>query len=365
MPYTGDPAQTSGKSIPHLDSVAGDTPQVRPRCSALGQIPPRAESEMGNLPPDANVNAVSSKSVTIQMFSKLASAAQGAVVLGTDSREASLECTTPWHCCSAPSNKAQPLTISASADTCFPGIYPGGTCQAVPAHCGGCCHRHRPCHVARQRPSSVSSACRHCSCSRNHLEAQFLKTLKVLQDSTVRELYSVIHEMETMKMVCQSFWKHLEEIEQHLREQQAPFSRDMEEAEQLQTLHEALQQEFEELEFQLGDQAQQIREGMLLQLELLTGEPPEHYTNLHQYNWTEEKNGQASCAKIHPSMAPGAAFPPSDGQQAPCCSVTHLAAFPPSTLGSSTRMSPPAWAESDPASLSNCPVGEKDTDVFL
>lgn len=89
------------------------------------------------------------------------------------------------------------------------------------------------------------------------------------------------------------------------------------------------------------------------------------WTLLHQYKWTEEKNGQTSYAKIHPSMAPGAAFPPSDGQRAPCCSVTHLAAFPPSTLGRSTRMSPPVLAESDPASLSNCPVGEKDTDVFL
>lgn len=37
-----------------------------------------------------------------------------------------------------------------------------------------------------------------------------------------------------------------------------------EEAEQLQTLRQALRQEVEELEFQLGDRAQQIREGMLL-----------------------------------------------------------------------------------------------------
>lgn len=97
----------------------------------------------------------------------------------------------PWHCCSAPSNKAQPLTKSVSADTCFPGIYPGGTCQAVPAHCGGCCHCHLPCHVARQSPSFVSSAYRPCSYSHNHLEVQFRKALNVLQDTTVRELYSV------------------------------------------------------------------------------------------------------------------------------------------------------------------------------
>ena len=44
-----------------------------------------------------------------------------------------------------------------------------------------------------------------------------------------------------------------------------------EEAEQLQTLREALQQELEELEFQLGDQAQQIREGMPLVLAMGCG----------------------------------------------------------------------------------------------
>lgn len=37
-----------------------------------------------------------------------------------------------------------------------------------------------------------------------------------------------------------------------------------EEAEQLQTLREALRQQVAELEFQLGDRAQQIREGILL-----------------------------------------------------------------------------------------------------
>lgn len=36
------------------------------------------------------------------------------------------------------------------------------------------------------------------------------------------------------------------------------------EAEQLQTLHKALRQQVEELELQLGDRAQQIRQGILL-----------------------------------------------------------------------------------------------------
>ncbi|XP_055276896.1 protein ITPRID1 [Moschus berezovskii] len=295
MSYTRDLVQSSGMSILHLDKVAGDSPRGRAMCRALGQVPAREESEMGDLPPDANLHAASSMSVTIQLSSKLVSPAQNAVVLGTDSRGAILECTVcdpvtaaepglgsearqfsdvsvqtdtweppPWHCCSAAGKKAPPLTKSVSLDTGFPRNYPGAICQAVPAHCCICCHHHLHCPTERQSPSSVSSTCWHCLCLHNHPEAQFMKTLRVLQDTTVRELYScTVHEMETMKTVCQSFREHLEETEQHLREQQALLSRDMteeerEEAEQLQTLREALRQELEELEFQLGDRAQQI-----------------------------------------------------------------------------------------------------------
>nr|KAF6319624.1 ITPR interacting domain containing 1 [Myotis myotis] len=129
--------------------------------------------------------------------------------------------------------------------------------------------------------------------------------------------------MEAMRTLCQCFQEHLEDMEKHLTGQQALFSRDMseeerKEAEQLQTLRKAVRQQVEELELQLGDRAQQIRQGILLQLDLLTGEPPAYDTNLHPYDWTEEKNGQISHTHIHPAMAPGAAFPPDDGQQAPC-----------------------------------------------
>ncbi|KAB1276371.1 Protein ITPRID1 [Camelus dromedarius] len=322
MPYTVDLVQTSKKSICHLDKVAGDIPQVRPKCSALGQIPPRTESELGNLPPNADFSTVSAKSVTIQMSSNLASAVQNAVVLGIDSRGTTSE-----------------FTMSKWAS----GTWEHGGRQKD----GGDWERAR---LERARDAAGETQ---------------------VQEPRARYKCTV-HEMETMKTVCQSFREHLEEIEQHLRGQQALFSRDMseeerEEAEQLQSLREALRQEVEELEFQLGDRAQQIQDVVQLQLELLTGEPPECYTNLHQCHWTEEKNGQTSGAKIHPAMAAGAAVPPDDddGQRTPCSGVAHLAAFAPATLGSSSRMSPPAWAELDPASRLNCPVGEKDTDVFL
>lgn len=219
---TRDLVQTSGMSILHLDKVAGDSPQGRAVCRALGQISPREESEMGDLPPDTNLHAASSMSVTSQLSSKLASPAQNAVVLGTDSKGVILECTVcdpitaaepglgsearqfndvsvqtdtweapPWHCCSAPGKKAPPLTKSVSLDTGFPKNYPGATCQAVPTHCCICCHHHRHCTAERQSPNSVSPTCWHCLCLHNHLEAQLMKTLKVLQDTTVRELYSV------------------------------------------------------------------------------------------------------------------------------------------------------------------------------
>ncbi|PNJ46986.1 CCDC129 isoform 5 [Pongo abelii] len=405
-PYATDLAQTSEKPIPHLHKLPGDPAQVKSRSGTLGQILSRTEAEMENLP----LNTGSSRSVTTQMSSSLVSAAQSAVSLGTGPRGTSLECTMcdpvtttetrlgtearqlndasiqtsvceprPWHFCSASSNKAlthgpQPLTKSVSLDSGFPSICPVGTCHAIPAHYCICCYHHPHCHRERQSPGPEPSVCRHCLCSlTGHQEAQFMTTLKALQDTTVRELCScTVHEMEAMKTICQSFREYLEEIEQHLMGQQALFSRDMseeerEEAEQLQTLREALRQQVAELEFQLGDRAQQIREGILLQLEVLTVEPPEHYSNLRQYNWIEESNGQTSCSKIHPGMAPRTVFPPNDGQQAPCSGGTQLAVFTPPTLENSTRMSPSSstWAKLGPTPLSNCPVGEKDTDVFL
>ncbi|XP_016867361.1 protein ITPRID1 isoform X2 [Homo sapiens] len=393
-PYATDLAQTSEKLIPHLHKLPGDPAQVKSRSGTLGQILPGTEAEMENLP----LNTGSSRSVMTQMSSSLVSAAQRAVALGTGPRGTSLECTVcdPVTATetrlgtkarqlndasiqtSALSNKTlthgpQPLTKSVSLDSGFSSICPMGTCHAIPAHCCICCHHHPHCHGERQSPGPEPSVCRHCLCSlTGHQEAQFMTTLKALQDTTVRELCScTVHEMEAMKTICQSFREYLEEIEQHLMGQQALFSRDMseeerEEAEQLQTLREALRQQVAELEFQLGDRAQQIREGILL-LEVLTAEPPEHYSNLHQYNWIEESNGQTSCSKIHPGMAPRTVFPPDDGQEAPCSGGTQLAAFTPPTLENSTRMSPSssAWAKLGPTPLSNCPVGEKDADVFL
>ncbi|XP_037692945.1 protein ITPRID1 isoform X2 [Choloepus didactylus] len=404
--HKGNLIHTAEDSTAYPDKPSGDILQAKPSSSALGQMPCRAEAKMGNTSPNADSNTGSSRSVTVRMPSNLVSAAQSAPALGTDSIGTSLECIVcdpitpagpglgmearqskdasvqaylfeprPWQCCSALSNKAlkhrhQPLTKSISLDTGFPGAHLVGICHASPVHCCICRHRHLHCPAERKSPSPTPSACTHCLCSYiDHLEAQVMETLKVLQDTTVRELCScTVHEMEMMKTVCHSFREHLEEIEQHLVRQQTLFSRDMseeerEEAWQLQTLREALRQQVAELEFQLGDRARQIREGILL-LELITGELPELYAHLRQYNWTEGTNGQTLCAKalMHPATAARAAFLPNDGQQAPGSGVAHLVAFAPPAMESRIRMSPPSPArpESGSAPLSNRLAGEKD-----
>ncbi|XP_036897086.1 protein ITPRID1 isoform X2 [Sturnira hondurensis] len=397
-----DLSHTSENAVLHLNKLSGSaTPQAKPKCGALRQIPPRAEPELGALPFGADSNADRSELVTVQMSSRLVSAAQSAVAWGTHSRRTSSEGTVgdpvsmtqpvlgteirqsndvsvqtcmweprSWCCCSVLSNEALPLTESISLDSGFPSSCPVCTCCATPAHCRGCCHHHPHCHLEGPSPGPVSSACRHGLHSHGHLEAQFTKTLEVLQDTAVRELCScTAHEMEAMKRLCQGFREHLEEMEQHLIGQQALFSRDMseeerKEAEDLQTLRKALRQQVEELEFQLGDRARQIREGILL-LELLTGEPPENCTNLHQYDWTEDKKGQIPHAQTHPTLSPGAPFPADNSQEASYPHVSHGAACPPPALERHTRMSPPALEELGAALSSQHPVGEKETDMCL
>ncbi|XP_006832334.1 PREDICTED: coiled-coil domain-containing protein 129 [Chrysochloris asiatica] len=379
--------------------LAEETPQAKTMYSTLDQISSMAEAEMGNISPNADSNSGKPRSVTIHMPSNLMPAAQSTVALGIDSIGTALECTMcdpitstgpglrtearqsrdasiqtylcepgAWHCCACSSNKTlahghKPLTKSVSLDAGFPNTYSVGTCHGTPVHCCICCHHRSHCYTQGSGPGPTPQAYRHHPHSHSpHPEVEFMKTLKVLQDTAVRELCAcTVQEMETMQTVCQSFREHLEEIEQHLKGQQEIFSRDMseeerEEARQLQALRKALRQQVEELEFQLGDRAQQIREGILSQLELFTGEPSETHTDLYQCNWT---GGTRGLMSIHPAMAPRAAFSRDGGQQAPSSGFAQVE--------SDTRMSLPSLAPAEwgLTPLSNCPAGEKDTTVFL
>ncbi|XP_055467796.1 protein ITPRID1 [Psammomys obesus] len=362
MPHKGDLVQDFEKSIPHLDKPPGDVPT------------------------DSNV--ASSCSVTTQMSSSRVSAVQSAAGLGTYNTRTAFECTPcdpinttdlslqtgarqvndvavqtyACECKPRPSpNKAlihgpMPLTKSISLDTGFPSISPTGVCHIIPAHCCVCCHHCSNCQGRRQSPGPEPSICRHFLYSHTEdPEARFMKTLKILQDTTVRDLCScTVYEMETMKLVCQSFWEHLEELEQHFMRQQALFPRDIseeerEEAEHLRILREALRQQVAELAFQLGDRARQIKEGILLQLDLLSEELPDHCANLQQCNWTEGKHGQRSCVQTH-SVVPEAVLPASSGLQTPCSGVTQLVALGPSDHETKGRISlqSPAMTESCP-----------------
>ncbi|CAO2603944.1 Protein ITPRID1 [Lemmus lemmus] len=363
MPWKGDPVQNCEKTIPHTDKPPGGAP--------------------------IDSNAASSWSVTTQMSSSLVSAAQSVSDLRTCYKGTALECspcdpvntidlrlqtkakqvndaavqTYAYEFKPSPShNKALnrrpwPLTKSISLDTGFPSTSPADLCHITPVHYCVYCHHCPNCQGRRQSPGPEPSICRNFLYSHaEDPEARFMKTLKILQDTTVRDLCScTVYEMETMKMVCQSFQEHLEEIEQHFVEQQAFFHRDMseeerEEAEDLRTLREALRQQVAELAFQLGDRARQIKEGILLHLDGLSEELPEHYANLQQCNWTQGRHGQRSCVQTH-TVAPEPVLPASSEQQNPFSGVIQPFGFGHSDLEIRGGMSlqSPAMTESGPA----------------
>lgn len=373
-PYRADLLQKPDKPTPHLNKLLGNAPM--------------------------DIKAGCSRSVTTQMSSSLVSAAQSVVASGMDYRRTDIERTPcdpmtttelsqitearqasdvsvqtyscesePCHCYLFPSNEAfsdrpQSLTKSASLEASFTSVDPMGPYATTATHCCICSHHHF--HICEERPSvDPAPVGRHWPCSHaEHPEAKCTETLRVLRDTIVRELCS---EMETMKTICQSFREHLEENEQHLVAQQrllcVHFSEEeREEAEELQTLREALRQQAAELESHLGHRAQQIREGILLHLELPLGEASEHCPSLHQHNWTEENDGLTSDVGTRPTVTSESTFPPTGGHQAPCTGTTQVTALAAPDLETSTRMSPlsTAWAESGPA-CSACSAGERDT----
>lgn len=213
MPPKGDLVQNFENSVPHLDKPPGDAPT------------------------DSNV--ANSCSVTTQMSSNLVSAVQSAAGLGTYNKRTAFECTPcdpintadpklqtgarqvndvavqtyACECKTRPSlNKTLihgplPLTKSISLDTGFPSISPTGICHIIPAHCCVCCHHCSNCQGRRQNPGPEPSICRHFLYSHTEdPEAQFMKTLKILQDTTVRDLCSV--SVSSIKLGRQRYHTH-------------------------------------------------------------------------------------------------------------------------------------------------------------
>lgn len=169
-------------------------------------------------------NAASSWSVTTQMSPNLVSAAQSVSDWRTYYKGMALECspcdpvntidlrlqtkakqvndvavqTYAYECKPSLSHnnslnhRSWPLTKSISLDTGFPSTSPKDLCHIIPAHCCVYCHHCLNCQERKQSPGPEPSLCRHFLYSHTEdPEARFMKTLKTLQDTTVRDLCSV------------------------------------------------------------------------------------------------------------------------------------------------------------------------------
>ncbi|KAK4827113.1 hypothetical protein QYF61_014376 [Mycteria americana] len=196
------------------------------------------------------------------------------------------------------------LTKSASLDTVLCGKYRShywgeasgaggaqGSCCCHCCCCHGCCPWTFPVGASPHRPVG-------CCSNRASTELQLLKTLTLLQDTAMHNLAPrTLHEIEAMKSSCQHFQEKLDEIEQHLTEQQVLFSSTMpgegrEEGRHLQLLRRAVRREVAELEFRLNDQACQVREGILMQLDQLLVEQSHLFSELGLSDWKGERKAQ-------------------------------------------------------------------------
>ncbi|XP_067148548.1 protein ITPRID1 [Apteryx mantelli] len=267
------------------------------------------------------------------------------------------------------------LIKSASLDTVLCGKYgshykseASGAWGAQGCHCCLCCHC-CCCHCCclRTFPTAVSPQ-RTVGCYSNQaaMELQLWKTLTLLPETAMRNVSPcTIHEIEVMKNSCQQFQEKLDEIEQHLTEQQALFSSALpdegrEERRHLQLLRRAVRQEVAELEFWLNDRAFQVREGILMQLDQLLVEQSHLFSELGLSDWKEERNAQNkqefpdAAETVHPRSGCSEMVL----RRAPIRSTTAAGSLPTLQPGTPIMQFPtrttlePNSAESDPQELS-------------
>uniref|UniRef100_A0A8B9QI10 ITPR interacting domain containing 1 n=1 Tax=Apteryx owenii TaxID=8824 RepID=A0A8B9QI10_APTOW len=267
------------------------------------------------------------------------------------------------------------LIKSASLDTVLCGKYgshykseASGAWGAQGCHCCLCCHC-CCCHCCclRTFPTAVSPQ-RTVGCYSNQaaMELQLWKTLTLLPETAMRNVSPcTIHEIEVMKNSCQQFQEKLDEIEQHLTEQQALFSSALpdegrEERRHLQLLRRAVRQEVAELEFRLNDRAFQVREGILMQLDQLLVEQSHLFSELGLSDWKEERNAQNkqefpdAAETVHPRSGCSEMVL----RRAPIRSTTAAGSLPTLQPGTPIMQFPtrttlePNSAESDPQELS-------------
>ncbi|XP_044275132.1 protein ITPRID1 [Varanus komodoensis] len=233
----------------------------------------------------------------------------------TDRSQRKKERVPPFHCLPSFHGRGH-LVKSASLDTGLFGKYRSYCHEPFNAWCvqcrGHCCSLNtRHCCLMWPLPFAPSCKCSMEFCSAHtSTELQLLKTLKLLQDTAMRNISScTVHEMEVMKNSCQKFRERLDEIELHLIEQEALFSSQMsdegrEERRQLQDLRRAVRREVTELEGQLQERARQVREGILMQLDQLLGEQSRLCSELGISDWRE--GSEASDRHLPPDATTAA-----------------------------------------------------------
>ncbi|XP_065522823.1 protein ITPRID1 [Lathamus discolor] len=305
-PERGDAVQKGEMSSAPLKSVTvqmSSRLEFTPRTKGTGQNAPLGECLAREDPVDFS-SVLAHCSERAPLLQSDPGALKGAVKQTT---EASSQTDIPARKPRWPAPLCSPhthLTKSASLDSMVCGKYrsryggeASGT-RGVPGnHCCHCCCCYGCCPWTF--PVAVSPQCPVGCCS-NHATAELhlLKTSVLLQDTaTHNPALCTLNEIEAMKSSCQHFQEKLDEIEQHLTEQQALFSSTMpdegrEEARHLQLLRRAVRQEVAELEFQLRDQACQVRESILMQLDQLLAEQSHLFSELGLSDWKGERKAQ-------------------------------------------------------------------------
>ncbi|XP_062481470.1 protein ITPRID1 isoform X1 [Pezoporus occidentalis] len=302
----GDAVQTGEMASAPLKSVTVQMPSMlefTPRAKGTGQNAPLSERLAREDPVD-----FSNMSVHCSEGAPLIQSDPGALKGGVkQTTEASSQTDNPTRKPRWPPLLCSPhahLTKSASLDSMVCGKYrsryggeASGTRGVQGNHCCHCCCCHGwcpwtfPVAVSPQGPVG---------CCSNHAttELHLLKTLVLLQDTaTHNPAPCTLNEIEVMKSSCQHFQEKLDEIEQHLTEEQVLFSSAMpdegrEEARHLRLLRRAVRQEVAELEFQLRDQACQVRGSILMQLDQLLAEQSHLFFELGLSDWKGERKAQ-------------------------------------------------------------------------
>ncbi|XP_060637632.2 protein ITPRID1 isoform X1 [Anolis sagrei] len=322
-----------------------------PSCSgkeetgSLDKLPRSMELDQEGYVPCFETNSNSPlKSVTVQMPSRLLSNMQSISLGETSVKSHSIDFTSKMSQCSKDDPLLTPVSVASNTEDkqikevsiqtdkntrkketlsqihCLPSFHRHGHLVKSTSLDTGLHRKHRSCchepsrgwciqprghccslnshHCCSMWPFSFVTSCNHpaaCCSSYTTTELQLLKTLKLLQDTALRNISSsTVQEIEVMKNSCQKFRERLDEIEQHMLEQEAIFSTLMpkegrEERSRLQVLRQAVRREVAELEAQLQDRMHQVREGILTNLDQLLGEQSNLCSELGIPGWREEK----------------------------------------------------------------------------